>query len=111
MSGGNVLERVSDRPQFFCVAALAGAAIILRIDGAAVHAVSGQSLLAVLLLNGSIARRSEVAGEACAGFCLMGACQDCWVWTEAGERLRACTTSAAAGMAILTAPPVFKSAS
>jgi hypothetical protein len=34
----------------------------------------------------------------------MGACQDCWVWTEAGERLRACSTPVRAGMAVLTRP-------
>jgi len=32
----------------------------------------------------------------------MGACQDCWVWTSDGERLRACTTPVVAGMSIIT---------
>ena len=35
----------------------------------------------------------------------MGACQDCWVWTESGERLRACSTPVQEGMAVLTRPP------
>lgn len=107
----SALDPVSDRPQFCRVAALAGADIVLGVDGAPVHAIAGQSVLSVLLLNGSLVRHSEFTGEARAGFCLMGACQDCWVWTEAGERLRACTAIASAGMAILTAPPAFKPAS
>ena len=43
-----------------------------------------------------------------AGFCLMGACQDCWVWLADGPRVRACTTPVAEGMHVLThAPPEF----
>jgi NADH dehydrogenase/NADH:ubiquinone oxidoreductase subunit G len=38
------------------------------------------------------------------GFCLMGACQDCWVWTEDGERLRACTTVVREGLRVTTEP-------
>ena len=29
---------------------------------------------------------------------MMGACQDCWIATESGERLRACSTFIRAGM-------------
>jgi predicted molibdopterin-dependent oxidoreductase YjgC len=32
----------------------------------------------------------------------MGACQDCWVALETGERLRACSTPLAPGMRIVT---------
>jgi hypothetical protein len=39
----------------------------------------------------------------------MGACQECWVWTEAGERLRACSTPAMAGMKIVTRGAVWLS--
>jgi NADH dehydrogenase/NADH:ubiquinone oxidoreductase subunit G len=35
----------------------------------------------------------------------MGACQDCWVWTADGERLRACTTVVEEGMHIITTQP------
>jgi aerobic-type carbon monoxide dehydrogenase small subunit (CoxS/CutS family) len=41
-----------------------------------------------------------------AGFCLMGACQDCWVWLADGSRLRACTTLLAEGMQVRTEPPM-----
>ena len=39
------------------------------------------------------------------GFCLKGACQDCCVWSERGERLRACSTAVHAGLAVLRRPP------
>ena len=34
----------------------------------------------------------------------MGACQDCWVRTADGVRLRACTTPVEADMQIVTTP-------
>jgi hypothetical protein len=43
-------------------------------------------------------RRNEFSGQPRAGFCMMGACQDCWIATESGERLRACSTFIRAGM-------------
>jgi hypothetical protein len=50
-------------------------------------------------------RESEFGDGTRAGFCLMGACQDCWVWTAGGSRLRACTTVVAEGMSIVTTQP------
>ncbi|TMM35362.1 (2Fe-2S)-binding protein, partial [Colwellia ponticola] len=38
-------------------------------------------------------------------FCLMGACQDCWVWTRSGERLRACSNEVRDGLDIVTTQP------
>ena len=81
-----------------------GASLLLTIDGDTVDAVQGDSLLAVLLLNRRAVRHLEFGGEPRAGFCLMGACQDCWVWLQDGERVRACTTPAAVGMAVWTRP-------
>jgi predicted molibdopterin-dependent oxidoreductase YjgC len=55
------------------------------------------------MLNAARSLRSSEFGEGRrAGFCLMGACQDCWVWTAAGERLRACSTEVREGLAIVT---------
>lgn len=76
------------------------------IDGRPAEAWSGDSLLAAILVTQPSLRQHEFDGGARGGFCLMGACQDCWVWSEKGERLRACTTPVAPGMAILTAPPM-----
>jgi hypothetical protein len=35
----------------------------------------------------------------------MGACQDCWVWTRSGERLRACSNEVREGLDIVTTQP------
>ena len=77
----------------------------LTIDGRKVTALDGDTLLVALLTNVDRLRHSEFGDGARAGFCLMGACQDCWVWTERGERLRACTTPVSDGLAILTKEP------
>ena len=53
-----------------------------------------------MLVNGIRLRDSEFGDGARAGFCLMGACQDCWVWMADGGRLRACTTPVVDGLSI-----------
>jgi predicted molibdopterin-dependent oxidoreductase YjgC len=80
-------------------------ALTLQIDGQSVTALAGDTLLVALLSHGRRVRDSEFGDGPRAGFCLMGACQDCWVWTPAGERLRACSTPVAAGMSVCTRPP------
>ena len=80
-------------------------ALTLHIDGEARTALAGDTLLVALLSNGRRVRDSEFGDGPRAGFCLMGACQDCWVWTPAGERLRACSTPVTAGMSVRTRPP------
>lgn len=80
-------------------------AITVHVDGAPVVAMAGDTLMVALLSQGSALRQSEFGPEKRAGFCLMGACQDCWVWTESGDRLRACSTPAASGQRILTSQP------
>lgn len=81
------------------------AAITLQVDGEAVTALEGDTLMVALLAKGGHLRTSEFGDEKRAGFCLMGACQDCWVWTGAGDCLRACTTMAQDGMQISTVQP------
>ncbi len=98
------MEMNGDRSsgQFRRVAEQARVAIRLRVDGVAVEALAGDTLLVALLTQGARLRESEFGDGARAGFCLMGACQDCFVWTAEGTRLRACATPAADGMDILT---------
>ncbi len=72
------------------------------IDGRPATALHGDTLLTAVLLNGTALRVSEFGDGPRAGFCLMGACQDCWVWTEDGARLRACGTYVEPGMRIVT---------
>lgn len=80
-------------------------AVTLFVDGTEVHAMAGDTLMVALLASGDALRDSEFGPERRAGFCLMGACQDCWVWTDGGERLRACSTEVAAGLKISTHQP------
>ncbi len=79
--------------------------IILVVDGEPVTALAGDTLMVAMLGAGKNLRSSEFGDGKRAGFCLMGACQDCWVWTEEGARLRACSTPAGDGMRISTAQP------
>jgi len=81
------------------------APVAFSIDGRAASALAGDTLLVALLVNGGHVRRSEFGDGLRAGFCMMGACQDCWVWTAAGDRLRACGLPVTEGMAILTEEP------
>ena len=76
--------------------------VAFTIDGRPAKALSGDTLLTAVLTNAAALRLSEFGDGLRAGFCLMGACQDCWVWTEAGSRLRACSTYVESGMKIVT---------
>ncbi|NUX55571.1 hypothetical protein FSB65_19370 [Paraburkholderia sp. JPY418] len=57
------------------------------LDGDAVEAAEGDTLLVALLTARDALRDSEFGDGRRAGFCLMGACQDCWVWIAQGERV------------------------
>jgi D-hydroxyproline dehydrogenase subunit gamma len=78
------------------------AVVRLEVDGEALKAMEGDTLLTALLVNGRRVRTSEFGDGPRAGFCLMGACQDCCVWTVEGSRLPACGTPVAEGMRIVT---------
>lgn len=77
----------------------------IRIDGRPVDVFQGDTVMTALLTHGARLRHSEFSHAPRAGFCLMGACQDCWVSCADGRRLRACSTPVAAGMDILTSVP------
>lgn len=77
----------------------------LVVDGAPIEALQGDTLMVALLTQGVSLRQSEFDPGRRAGFCLMGACQDCWVWTRSGERLRACSSEAREGLDIVTTQP------
>lgn len=81
------------------------ASLALSIDGQQVSVLQGDTLLVALLNHRRSLRASEFGDGERAGFCLMGACQDCWIWTESGQRLRACSTTAEEGMALRSRPP------
>lgn len=72
------------------------------LDGEACSAQQGDTVLTAILTQSTRLRESEFGGAPRAGFCLMGACQDCWVMTEDGQRLRACSTLIDDGMRLRT---------
>ncbi|WP_142115383.1 (2Fe-2S)-binding protein [Bosea sp. AK1] len=75
------------------------------LDGSEHRALAGDTVLSAVLSAAPALRRSEFGPEARAGFCLMGACQDCWIWQEDGPRLRACSTPLVEGMRLLSDIP------
>lgn len=91
--------------QFVRVAETGRPVVAILVDGAPMTALIGDTLLTALLVNGSRIRTSEFGDGSRAGFCVMGACQDCWVNLADGGRARACTTLVHEGMAVLTAWP------
>lgn len=92
------------RPRFHSIANKERPEIALTIDGKPVKAEEGDTLLTVLMRHDGWVRESEFGDGQRAGFCAMGACQDCWLTLANGQRLRACTTLASAGMAIVRKP-------
>ena len=86
-----------------------GAPVRIHIDSTEVTACAGDSVLVAVLAARGALRRHEFGDEMRAGFCLMGACQDCWVWLADRRRVRACTTLVEDGMHVLSAPSDFPS--
>lgn len=72
------------------------------LDGRPAEGLEGDTVMTAMLTNGARLRTSEFGNGPRAGFCLMGACQDCWVRTETGERLRACSTALSEGMRLVS---------
>ena len=91
-------------PQLVRLAETGRERVAFTLDGRPCEGLLGDTVLTAILVHGAHLRQSEFSGEARAGFCLMGACQDCWVATEAGQRLRACSTFIVPGMRLQTAP-------
>jgi NADH dehydrogenase/NADH:ubiquinone oxidoreductase subunit G len=87
---------------FVRVAELARPAIGISVNGAPVRALAGDTLLTALRLAGLPLRASEFGDGPRGGFCLMGACQDCWLSVEGAGRVRACQTPASEGMRVRT---------
>lgn len=98
-------QNLAPQSRFVRLGETARPTVTITVDGTAIPALVGDTLLVAVLTRFGKLRRSEFGGTARAGFCLMAACQDCWVWTETGERLRACDTPVKAGLAIVTEPP------
>ncbi|AIP36064.1 2Fe-2S iron-sulfur cluster binding domain protein [Paraburkholderia xenovorans LB400] len=89
-------------PQFIRIAETRREPLHFFLDGEEVAALQGDTLLTAVLMQQRRVRESEFSGAPRAGFCLIGACQDCWMRTEDGKRVRACSTLVTEGMRVLT---------
>lgn len=88
--------------QFVRMAEKERARVNYFIDGQPATGLLGDTLLTAVMLAARRVHDSDFTGEPRGGFCLMGACQDCWVQLEDGPRVRACSTPLADGMRVLT---------
>ena len=70
-----------------------------------ITAYQGDTVLTALLVMTDHVRHTIGEEKPRAGFCLMGACQDCWVQTAQAQRLRACSTLVEDGMALVGVLP------
>jgi hypothetical protein len=100
MKGGQ-FQRLADRNR---------RPIRFRLDGGDIDALEGDTLLTAILLQRGYLRKSEfgadnLEGDPRAGFCLMGACQDCWIWRSDGTRLRACSAYVTEDLNLRTSAP------
>lgn len=103
MSTPKMSGEKAGRPQFRRLAEERRPAVNFFIDGRPAQALQGDTVLTSLLLNGWRLRTSEFGDGARAGFCNMGACQDCWITLESGARLRACSAFVEEGMRVVVA--------
>ena len=79
-------------------------ALAFTLDGQPATGLLGDTLLTAILTCAEHQRSSDFSAERRAGFCLMGACQDCWVRLADGRRVRACSTLLEEGQAISRDP-------
>ena len=79
-------------------------ALAFTLDGQPATGLLGDTLLTAMLTCAEHLRGSDFSAERRAGFCLMGACQDCWVRLADGRRGRACSTLLEDGQAISRDP-------
>jgi D-hydroxyproline dehydrogenase subunit gamma len=78
------------------------AIVPFTLDGVPCEGRAGDTVLTAALTLTEQLRFSDFSRAPRAGFCQMGACQDCWILTGDGTRLRACTTLLVPGMDLRT---------
>ncbi|WP_213762396.1 (2Fe-2S)-binding protein [Caballeronia sp. dw_19] len=72
------------------------------IDGVRVSALVGDTVVTAILTQQRHLRRADFSDTFRAGFCLIGACQDCWVMCENGKKVRGCSTLIEDAMRLVT---------
>ncbi|MCG8708264.1 (2Fe-2S)-binding protein [Brenneria sp. 4F2] len=97
-------EKQKNQGQMQRVKDTARKTLTFTLDGETLEAQEGDTVMTAILTNRSRLRASEFSGNPHAGFCLMGACQDCWVWSEDGIRIRSCSTLIEPQMRLRTSP-------
>lgn len=100
------MSALHSRPQFQRRFRRDEAHVPFTIDGTPYSGRHGDTVLVAMLSVTGRLRTSEFTSEPRAGFCLIGACQDCFVTLVCGTRVRACTTPLEAHMAFTTREPV-----
>ncbi|MFC0243867.1 (2Fe-2S)-binding protein [Falsochrobactrum ovis] len=81
--------------------------LTIYFDNRPIPAFRGETIISALLREQSYLSFSEFDGAPRAGFCLMGACQDCSIWTQTGERLRACRSLVEEHQKLLSRAPLY----
>ena len=76
-------------------------AVAFFLDGKPAQGLAGDTLMTAILTQDGYLRRNEFDGGKRAGFCLMGACQDCLVSVEGRGRLCACSTYLEPGLRLV----------
>jgi predicted molibdopterin-dependent oxidoreductase YjgC len=71
------------------------------LDDAPATAQEGDTILTAVLASRPHLIARDAGNGPRAGFCLMGACQECWVAVD-GAPVRACSTLVVAGMRVNT---------
>lgn len=79
-------------------------ALAFTLDGQPASGLQGDTLLTAVLTRSEHLRGSDFSAEPRAGFCMMGACQDCWVRLGDGRRVRACSTLLESGQVVSRDP-------
>lgn len=89
-------------PRFHRTAETHRKKVRIRVDGRNLEALEGDTVLTALMMHEGAVRAGEYGEKDRGGFCVMGACQDCWVTTVEGARIRSCTTYVREGLDIMT---------
>jgi predicted molibdopterin-dependent oxidoreductase YjgC len=93
---------ISESPQFHRLAERSGEQLVITVDNRDVAVRQGDLIITAVLLHQKAIRRFEFGDGFRAGYCLMAACQDCWVSLGDGRRVRACDTIVEPGMEVRT---------
>ena len=79
-----------------------GNKVTINLDGESVDAFEGESVAAVMMVEGNVAMRTTTEGQPRGVFCGMGVCFDCLVIIDDVPNTRACMTWVKEGMQIKT---------